>query len=136
MDRYPVKDIEGIGPVYGEKLEVVGIEDTMQLLERCKTPTDRTKLEEETGIGHALILEWANLADLMRISGISEEYSDLLEEAGVDTVKELATRNAQNLYEALKKVNEEKNLVRRLPSLEDVTGWITQAGELPQMLEY
>lgn len=136
MDRYPVKDIEGIGPVYGEKLEAVGIGDTMQLLERCKTPTDRTKLEEETGIGHALILEWANLADLMRISGISEEYSDLLEEAGVDTVKELAIRNAQNLYEALKKVNEEKNLVRRLPSLEDVTGWITQAGELPPMLEY
>jgi len=136
VDKYPVRDIEGIGPVYGEKLEAVGIEDTMQLLERCKTPADRNKLEEETGIGNALILEWANLADLMRISGISEEYSDLLEEAGVDTVKELATRNAQNLYEALKKVNEEMNLVRRLPSLGDVSGWITQAGELPRMLEY
>ena len=133
---YPIKDIEGIGDVYKGKLNDVGITNTNQLLERGKTPGGRKELEDSTGIGHKLILEWVNLADLMRIKGVAEEYSDLLEEAGVDTVKELRNRRADNLYQQIKETNEKKNLVRRLPSEKSVADWIDQAKNLPPVVEY
>jgi len=133
---YPIKDIEGIGNVYAEKLKAVGVSTTGALLKRGKTPSGRRELEDSTGIGHALILEWVNLADLMRVKGVGEEYSDLLEEAGVDTVNELKNRNAENLYEKVKETNKAKNLVRRLPSLKEITSWIDQAKSLPPMVEY
>ena len=133
---YPIKDIEGIGDVYKGKLNDVGITNTNQLLERGKTPGGRKELEDSTGIGHKLILEWVNLADLMRIKGVAEEYSDLLEEAGVDTVKELRNRRADNLYQQIKETNEKKNLVRRLPSEKSVADWIEQAKSLPPVVEY
>lgn len=133
---YPIKDIEGIGDVYKGKLNAVGITNTNQLLERGKTPRGRKELEDSTGIGHKLILEWVNLADLMRIKGVAEEYSDLLEEAGVDTVKELRNRRADNLYQQIKDTNDKKNLVRRLPSEKSVADWIEQAKNLPPVVEY
>jgi len=134
--KYPIKDIEGIGPVYAEKLKAVGIRTTMDLLEQGKTPAGRDDLEKSTGIGHALILEWVNLSDLMRIKGVGEEYSDLLEEAGVDTVKELRNRNADNLYESIKETNARKKLVRKLPSKNGVRSWVEQAKSLSPMVEY
>ncbi len=133
---YPIKDIEGIGDVYKEKLNKIGITNTNQLLNRGKTPKGRKELEDSSGIGHKLILEWVNLSDLMRIKGVAEEYSDLLEEAGVDTVKELRNRKADNLYEKMKETNEAKNLVRRLPSPKSVANWVEQAKELPPIVEY
>ena len=128
--------IEGIGDVYAGKLKKAGIGSVEALLEAGATPKGRKSLEQESGIGHALILEWVNLADLMRIKGIGEEYSDLLEEAGVDTVKELRNRNADNLYEALVAVNEEKKLVRQLPHPRQVADWIKQAKDLPPKVSY
>jgi predicted flap endonuclease-1-like 5' DNA nuclease len=133
---YPIKDIEGIGDVYKEKLNKIGITNTNQLLNRGKTPKGRKELEDSSGIGHKLILEWVNLSDLMRIKGVAEEYSDLLEEAGVDTVKELRNRKADNLYEKMKETNEAKNLVRRLPSPKSVANWVEQAKKLPPIVEY
>ncbi len=136
MSFYPIIEIEGIGEIYKSKLNEVGIKDTRDYLERSKTPVEREKLSKETGIPEKLILEWANLSDLMRIDGVAEEYADLMEEAGVDTVKELKNRVPENLYEKMKEINEMKNLVRRLPSLNDVKSWVEQAKELPPMLEY
>ena len=133
---YPIKDIEGIGDVYKKKLNDIGITNTNQLLNRGKTPKGRKELEDSSGIGHKLILEWVNLSDLMRIKGVAEEYSDLLEEAGVDTVKELRNRKADNLFDKIKETNEAKNLVRRLPSPKSVANWIEQAKKLPPMIEY
>ena len=129
-------DIEGIGPVYAEKLKAVDIKTVEALLEKGATRKGREELEKTSGINHALILEWVNLADLFRVKGISEEYSDLLEEAGVDTVKELAQRNADNLHLKLEEVNTEKKLVRRVPTLDAVTNWIEQAKSLPRVVEY
>jgi len=130
-------NIEGIGPVYKQALkEKAGITTTEALLEAAASPGQREKLAAETGISPKLILEWANLADLFRIKGVGEEYSDLLEEAGVDTVVELAQRNAENLYTAIKEVNERKMLVRRLPTLGQVQDWIAQAKKLPRVLTY
>jgi predicted flap endonuclease-1-like 5' DNA nuclease len=77
-----------------------------------------------------------NLADLFRIKGVAEEYSDLLEEAGVDTVRELAQRNPKNLYRAMVDKNEAKKLVRRLPSEGQVADWVAQAKKLPRVVKY
>jgi predicted flap endonuclease-1-like 5' DNA nuclease len=111
-----IEEIEGIGPVYAKKLIEAGIKTTDDLLEACATPKGREDLAAKTGISSKLILEWVNLADLMRIKGIGEEYSDLLEEAGVDTVAELARRDPDNLHAKLLEINEKKNLFEdRLP---------------------
>ena len=131
-----LETIEGIGPVFAEKLREKGIGTVEALLEAGSTPEGRQRLEERTGIGHKLILEWVNLADLMRIKGIGEEYSDLLEEAGVDTVKELRNRVPENLYQKMMEVNEVKKLVRRLPTSRMVADWIEQAKNLPPRVTY
>jgi predicted flap endonuclease-1-like 5' DNA nuclease len=128
--------VEGIGDVYAKKLEDAGIRTTEALLEKGSTPKGRKDLAEETGISGKLILEWVNHVDLFRIKGVGEEYSDLLEEAGVDTVPELAQRNAANLYAKLVEVNEAKELVRRLPAQSQVTDWIEQAKALPRVISY
>jgi len=130
-------DIEGIGPAYKQALkEKAGITTTEALLEAATTPKQREGLAAKTGIGAKYILEWANLADLFRIRGVGSEYSDLLEEAGVDTVVELAKRNGENLFKALKETNDRKALVRRLPTVEQVADWIEQAKKLPRILTY
>jgi predicted flap endonuclease-1-like 5' DNA nuclease len=131
-----IVDIEGIGPVYAEKLAAVGVKTTDQLLERGAKPKGREELEESTGIGHALILKWVNRADLYRIKGVGSEYSDLLEIAGVDSPPELAHRNAANLTETMAEANAARNLVRRLPTLAEVTDWIEQSKALPKVVEH
>ncbi|WP_428700267.1 DUF4332 domain-containing protein [Stappia sp.] len=133
---YSIDEIEGIGPVYAEKLQAVGIKTTEAYLERAKDPKGRKALAEETGIDDKRILKWANMADLMRISGVGEEYSELLEAAGVDTVKELKHRNAANLHAKMAEVNEEKKLVRQLPSESAVEKWVAQAKDLPPTMTY
>ncbi|MEO9899882.1 MAG: DUF4332 domain-containing protein [Nisaea sp.] len=133
---YSISEIEGIGPVYAEKLGAVGIKTTEAYLERAKDPKGRKALADETGIEASRILKWANMADLMRISGVGEEYSELLEAAGVDTVKELKHRNAENLADKMSEVNSEKKLVRQVPGTAQVTKWVEQARELPAMMTY
>jgi predicted flap endonuclease-1-like 5' DNA nuclease len=131
-----IMSIEGIGEAYRDKLQAVGIRTTGALLSKGATAKGRKDLEEQTGISGTLILEWVNRADLYRIKGVSEEYSDLLEAAGVDTVPELAQRNAGNLYQALVDVNVAKKLVRHMPGRDQVASWIAQAKELPRVIEY
>nr|WP_321982393.1 DUF4332 domain-containing protein [uncultured Cohaesibacter sp.] len=136
MTSYSIAKIEGIGPAYTEKLKAVGITNTNAYLEKAKDAAGRKALEEETGIDHARILKWANMADLMRIKGVGEEYSELLEAAGVDTVKELRNRNAVNLTAAMKDANVEKKLVRQVPALANVERWVAEAKQLPPMMTY
>jgi predicted flap endonuclease-1-like 5' DNA nuclease len=129
-------DVEGIGPVYTQRLTAIGVKTTNKLLKKGATPQGREELAQKTDISPNLILEWVNHADLFRIKGVGEEYSDLLEEAGVDTVPELAQRNPNNLYTALKQTNELKKLVRQLPSERQVADWVDQAKKLPRMIHY
>ena len=136
MSNYKIIDIEGIGPVYGEKLQAVGIKDTDALLEKCAKPAGRKALEESTGISGKLILTWVNHADLFRVNGIGPQFSELLEAAGVDTVKELATRRADNLAAKLLEVNEAKHLVRRVPVEKEVAKMIEIAKTLPGVVTY
>ena len=129
-------DIEGIGPIYAQRLIEIGVNTTGQLLKRGATPQGRDEITQKTGISRHLILEWVNHADLFRIKGVGEEYSDLLEEAGVDTVPELAQRNPENLYARLQEVNKRKHLVRQLPSQDQVADWVEQSKLLPRKIQY
>ncbi len=131
-----LNEIEGIGETYAAKLKEGGIENQAQLLEQCSSPDGRKKLAAGCGISDKLILKWANRADLARIKGVGEEYADLLECAGVDTVPELAQRKPANLHAKMKEVNDEKKLVRSMPSESQVEQWVGQAKELPRMLNY
>ena len=133
---YKIIDIEGVGEVYAEKLIAAGIKDTDALLNKCAKPAGRKELEKETEISGKLILKWTNHADLMRINGVGPQFSELLEAAGVDTVKELRNRVPANLQPKLEEVNAVKNLVNRVPALVEVEKMIAQAKELPPMMEY
>lgn len=136
MANHKIEDLEGIGPVIGQKMRDVGIADTDTLLENTLKPAQRRKLAEQTGVSDKLILRFANMVDLYRVNGIGSEYSELLEAAGVDTVPELAQRNAANLTQALADTNAEKKLTRRVPSESEVTRWIEQAKTLPRKIQY
>jgi len=135
LDR-PIEAIEGIGPVFKEKLTALGIKTVGDLLNVGKTREGRQDLVNETGISSKDILRWVNMADLFRIKGVDEEYSELLEASGADTIVELARRNPINLHPEMVKTNMEKKLVRKLPTLEQVRDWIEQAKKLPRVVEY
>ncbi|MEC7525755.1 MAG: DUF4332 domain-containing protein [Myxococcota bacterium] len=127
-----ISEIEGIGPTYAEKLAGAGIETVEALLEEGAKPAGRERIADASGVPEKALLRWVNMADLFRIRGVGEEYADLLERAGVDTVVELSRRNAENLHEKMKSVNEEASLVRALPSAATVEKWVAQAKELPR----
>jgi len=131
-----IESIEGIGSVYGQKLTMAGVKTVEALLQAGATPKGRDELAQKTGIDKGLILEWVNHADLYRIKGVAGEYADLLEEAGVDTVVELAQRKPENLHEKMLTTNAEKKLVRREPSLKEVQSWVEQAKSLPRVVSY
>jgi predicted flap endonuclease-1-like 5' DNA nuclease len=124
---YPVEDIEGVGPAYAEALAKAGIKTTEDLLAIGAARNGRGDIAAQSGLSEKLILKWVNHADLMRISGVGGEFAELLEAAGVDTVKELQHRNAENLAATMKSTNEEKNLTRVVPSADTVAKWIEQA---------
>lgn len=128
--------IEGIGPKYAADLKKVGIATVEGLLKAGALAKGRKKLVEDTKISDKLILEWVNRADLFRIKGVGEEYSDLLEAAGVDTVVELGKRIPAHLMEKMAEVNAAKKLVRQLPTVKMVTSWVSQAKELKRVVEY
>ena len=133
---YKIIDIQGIGEAYAPKLIAIGIKTPDELLEACLTPEDRKKVADKTGISGKLILKWANHADLFRINGIGPQYAELLEAAGVDTVKELKHRVPGNLTAKMAELNKVKNLAQRDPSEKEVTKWVEEAGKLEAKMTY
>jgi predicted flap endonuclease-1-like 5' DNA nuclease len=133
---YKIEEIEGIGPAYAEKLSAADVKTTDDLLRLCCDAKGRKSTAEKTGVSAGQLLKWANMADLMRISGVGSEYSELLEAAGVDTVKELRNRNAENLAVKMAEVNETKNLTRTVPSEKVVKGWVEQAKTLDPLITH
>ena len=131
-----IEKIEGIGPKLGEALRSAGVRTVSGLLDAGGDKKSRAKLAEKTGISEARILKCVNMADLFRINGVASQYAELLENAGVDTVKELKHRNAENLAAKMAVVNEAKNLVRRPPSANVVQDWVAQAKKLPAKVTY
>lgn len=124
---YGIEEIEGIGPSYGEKLKAAQINNTDDLLRLCCDKKGRGKVAEATGISETHLLKWANMADLMRVKGVGKQYAELLEASGVDTIKELRHRNAENLAAKMSEVNGEKNLAKTSPAESLVREWIDQA---------
>lgn len=133
---YKIDEIEGIGPSYSAKLREAGIKTTDDLLDNCGSAKGRKDTAEKTGLSAGQLLKWSNMADLMRISGVGEEYSELLEAAGVDTVKELKHRKPENLAAKMAEVNEAKKLTRRVPSQSEVEKWVEQAKSLEPRISH
>ncbi len=133
---YTIESIEGIGPAYARKLRSAGITNTKHLLEKCCDRKGRRHASEASGVSEGKILKWANLADLMRIRGVGTQYSELLEAAGVDTVKELRRRKAENLHAALAAANDTKKLTRKLPPLATLQGWIESAKSMTPVIRH
>jgi predicted flap endonuclease-1-like 5' DNA nuclease len=131
-----IAKIRGLSDDMRGLLKGLGIKDNEQLLALVRTAADRANLAEKLGVSAQTILEWANRADLMRIDGIGGVFSDLLEVAGVDTVKELATRRPDNLHAKLLETNADKKVAGRIPTLQMVQSWVEEAKRLPRMLEY
>ncbi len=131
-----IESIEGIGPSYAEKLSQAKIKTTSHLLQQGATRAGRLQLAQQTGVDEQRILKWVNMADLFRIKGVASQYAELLEAAGVDTVKELRTRNVENLAQKMVEVNAEKKLVRQVPSVKHVNDWVAQAKQLDPMVTY
>lgn len=128
--------IEGIGDTFAAKLKEIGVGSVESLLKKGATPQGRKEISATSGLDDKRVLRFVNHADLMRIKGVGGEYAELLEAAGVDTVKELAMRNAANLHSKMKSVNAEKKLVRQVAAKSQVEGWVNQAKELPRAVHY
>jgi len=133
---YSIIDIEGVGKTFAKKLKAAGIHTTDALLKRGADKKGRKAVAAETGIDETYILKWTNMSDLMRIKGVGEEYSELLEAAGVDTVKELRNRNPANLSKAMVEANAKRKLVRLIPGEKKVTDWVGQAKKLKPVMTY
>ena len=133
---YKIIDIEGVGDVYAEKLIAAGINKVSELLEKCAAPKGRKALAEATGISEKLILKWTNHADLFRINGVGPQFAELLEAAGVDTVKEFRHRVAENLQPKLEETNAAKNICNRVPAVSEIQKMIDPAKELEPKVTY
>ena len=133
---YKIEEIEGIGPANAKKLAKAKIKTTKSLLNLCCDRKGRKAIAAETGVNEKQLLKWANMADLMRISGIGQEFSELLEAAGVDTVKELRKRNVPNLTKKMAEVNAKKKLTRRVPAESMVARWVDQAKSMDPMISH
>ena len=131
-----IMDIEGIGKVYGDKLRGAGCGSAEALLKNGATRKGRNDLAKTTGISSKIIMRCVNMADLFRIKGVASQYAELLEASGVDTVKELSKRKADNLATKMKQVNDKKNLCNLCPSEKSVAGWIEQAKKLKPVVVY
>lgn len=131
-----IEEVEGIGPAYAQKLNAAGVKTDGDLLDKAGSATGRAELVAQTGISGGLILKWANHADLMRLTGVGPQFAELLEAAGVDTVKELAHRNAANLAAKLGEVNEQKHLAGSSPAESQVSVWIAEAKKLEPKISH
>lgn len=133
---YSLIKVEGIGARTTDTMKKAGITNTRHLLERAASRAGRKALAAQVGIDESQLLKFVNMCDLMRIKGIGEEFSELLEAAGVDTVKELAVRKPENLHKAIVEANAKRKMVRQLPALRQCEGWVAQAKSLPPMVSY
>lgn len=133
---HKIQDIEGVGPSYSKLLAKAHINTVESLLDTCCNESGRQELSKQTGLSENMLLKWVNMADLMRINGVGGEFAELLEAAGVDTVKELRHRNAESLAEKMKEINSQKHLTRIVPSAKTVSGWIEQAGKISAVVTH
>lgn len=134
--RVSLSELKGVTEAVLTSLKGQGISDSDSLLEKARTPQGRNALATASGIDAATILELTNRADLTRLKGVGRVYSDLLEEAGVDTVKELARRVPANLHAKLIEINSKRQLTQRPPSAEQIADFVEQAKALPVGIDY
>ncbi len=135
-EKGKLTSIQGVAAATEAKLKAAGVNSTDELLEKGATPKGREELAAKSGIGAAQILKFVNYADLMRIKGIGGQTAELLQAAGVDTVAELAKRNASNLGLKLSEVNDAKKLTGKVPPEKQLADWIEAAKTMPKKVTY
>jgi nucleotidyltransferase/DNA polymerase involved in DNA repair len=133
---HPIQSIEGIGPVYAEKLRSLGIQTTDGLLEAGRRRSGRLRLARALDLGESRILRWVNMADLFRVEGVAGQFAELLESASVNTVMELRNRNPENLAAKLAAINAEEKICRTTPTTKVVQEWIDHARVLIPAVEF
>lgn len=133
---YKIDEIEGIGDAYSKKLAVAGITNTSHLLKLCCSAAGRKSVAKETGLTTKQLLSWADMADLMRITGVGRQFGELLKASGVDTIKELRVRVSENLHEKMAKTNEKKNLCKVVPSAARIQDWIDLAKKMDPVITH
>ncbi|MFO7697799.1 MAG: DUF4332 domain-containing protein [Anaerolineae bacterium] len=131
-----IKLLRGVDDKLAATLKGLGLTDSDKFLAATRTPAGRKDVAEKAGISADLVLELTNRADLARVKGIAQVYSDLLENAGVDTVLELSNRRADNLTAKMAEINAEQKLSKRNPPMSFVEDWIAQAKALGRGIEY
>jgi len=131
-----ITEIEGIGPASQEKLAGAGVTTVEGLLEAGASKSGRKKIAADSGIDESKVLTWVNMADLFRIKGVGSQFAELLKASGVDTVKELRNRNAENLHAKLVEVQAEKKITRTVPGLKQVEGYVDQAKGLNPLVSH
>jgi predicted flap endonuclease-1-like 5' DNA nuclease len=131
-----VETIEGIGHTYGTRLRIAGVKTVGDLLREGSTRAGRRYLVSQVDVAPATLLKWVSRADFLRIKGIGTQYSGLLESAGVNTVADLSMRDADTLYMKLRRINTEKTLVRRTPTVKMVRSWVRSARNLRALVAY
>lgn len=128
--------IKGLTKTVANKFRRNGIRGVNTFLNTCATLKERRFYAKKVGVTPSKILGWVNRADLFRIKGVGEQYSDLLEKSGVDTVKELSKRSPKALFNTLQSVNDKKHIVRVMPSFKAVNRWVSQAKRLKKVVNY
>lgn len=132
----PINNIKGVSSTHAKTLKKHGLGNSDKYLAATKTAQMRRELANKLRVDEKMVLEHANRCDLARVKGVGEAFSNLLEDAGVDTIKELANRVPENLHEKMMERNKGKRIAHRHATMKEVKSWVAQAKALPAGLEY
>lgn len=117
------------------KLEKAGIKDTLRLYDNILTDKRREALSNETGISKDEMLKLAKLTDLSRIRWVNHTFAYVLLEAGYDSAEKVANADYQELYYAVKKLNEERKIYNAHIGVRDMKMVVEAAKELKFEIE-
>lgn len=131
-----IKEIINIDSRAIERLREAGVNTLEQLLERGSTSAARMRLADETQLDDGLIKQWVHQADLMRVNGIGPEFAHLLCQVGVLTTPKLAYRSTDSLYAELVEGNQDERVMRKLPGIHELHGFIAAAKHLPKVIRH
>ena len=132
---YPVEEVEGIGPTYGNRLRETNIETTEHLLEKCCESAQQTEAAKHVKVEPFVVGKWVSMADLLRIPGIRGQYAELLEASGIASVGEMARQEGSALAAKMARINAEEHRTQSVPDTDTVSGWIEAAKGLPSIIK-
>ncbi len=112
------------------------ISTTERLLTSAGNAEKRSQLAQSTGIAPDTLLSLVQRADLSRIKGIGTAFTYLLAQIGIVNVQGLAQAEPGKLREQLHAVNQQEQILRRAPTLEEVESWVSLARRIEKLVTY